>query len=123
MAVMHRHALLVDESVVDVIAEERHVPARGLLGLPEIVDGSRRDVIVLVDEVPLRRNPDVSGLTACGRRPIRFSAAAKPQELSPPTVRSDGTPFKGQRASLSREAGARRPAPVAASRFMMLRDR
>ncbi len=53
---MHRHALLVDEGVVGVIAEEFRLLARSLQGFLEIIDSLRRDVIVLVGEVTLERN-------------------------------------------------------------------
>jgi hypothetical protein len=61
-AVMHRHALLVDEGVIGVIAEELRVLARRLQRLLEIVNGLWRDVVVLAGEMALKRNLDVGRL-------------------------------------------------------------
>src|SRR3569833_2947594 len=67
-AVVHGLALLVDEGVLGVIAEQLQRLAGGLHGLLEAIDQLRRAPIVLVGEMRLQRNPDVGGFGRLLRR-------------------------------------------------------
>src|SRR5204862_3661887 len=62
LAVVHGHALLVDEGVLGVVAKKLERLSGGLHRLLETVDQSRRAPVVLVGEMRLQRNLDVGGL-------------------------------------------------------------
>src|SRR5438270_8525353 len=67
-AVVHGLALLVDEGVLGVIAEQLQRLAGGLHALFEGIDHLRRAPVVLVGEVSLERNLDIGGLGRLLRR-------------------------------------------------------
>ena len=60
--VMDGRALLVDEGVIRVVAEELELFASGLQPGLEGVDRGRRDEFVAIGEMALQRNLDVGGL-------------------------------------------------------------
>lgn len=68
LAVVHRHALLVDESVVGLVAEEFRGLAGGLEPRLEGVDHGGRAPVVAAGEVALQRDLDVGRLGGAFRR-------------------------------------------------------
>ena len=69
LAVVHSHALLVDEGVLGIIAIELQRLAGLLHGFLERIDCGRRAPIVLVREVPLERHPDLGRVESLGGMP------------------------------------------------------